>query len=69
MPKSVAAMRDEPVGFLEGSFVQQQLDALPRSQLAFALLLLAPLFAAALFRLPVPPFQFVHQILFHRLGL
>ena len=47
MPKSVAAMLDEHVEFLERALVEQQLDALARGQLAAGVLRLDALLAAA----------------------
>ena len=47
MPKSWRLVADELVEFLEGAFVEQQVDALARAELAFLVLALAALRAAA----------------------
>ena len=62
-------MRDEPVRLFERAIVQQQRYPLPRVQLPFFPLLRPPLLAAAHFCQPIPPFQFLNQIIVHRHGL
>ena len=60
-----AAVRDQLVGFLEGAFIEQELDALARRHLAFFVLLLAALLAAAFFGQVVALlqlFQFLFEV-------
>ena len=59
-----AAMLDEHVELLERAVVEQKLDALPRRQLAPAMLRLAALLAAAGAR-PIPPDFQLFQDFFH----
>ena len=53
MPKSVAAMPHQLVHLFEGAFVEQQIDALARRELALLMLPLHALFAAARFGIGV----------------
>ena len=53
-----AAVGDELVGLFEGAFVEQELDALARRQLALLVLARAALFAAAGFGQRVAALQF-----------
>jgi hypothetical protein len=48
---------DKFVKFLERAFVEEQIDSLARTELAFFVLPLAALGAASLFSLSVPPAQ------------
>ena len=57
-----AAMRDEFVDFFEGAFVEQQVDALARGELAFLVLAVAPFLAAALFGGLVARAQFLEPV-------
>ena len=59
-------MLDEHVEFLERALVEQQLDALPRGQLAAGVLRLDALFAAAELGAGAPFFEGVQDI-FHLL--
>ena len=56
-------MRDQLVGFLERAFIEQKFDALARRHLAFFMLLLAALLAAAFFGQMVALLQ-LFQLLF-----
>ena len=56
-------MDDQLVGFLEGAFVEQELDALARRHLALLVFACAALFASAGFGEGVAAFQF-SQFLF-----
>jgi hypothetical protein len=51
----------ELVGFLEGAFVKQQRNALAYGELAFFVLSLAPLFAAAFFGKTVTALEFLER--------
>ena len=62
MPKSLAAVAHQLVHFLESSFVEQQVDALARGQLAFGVLPGAALFASAGFGDGVAAAQFSESI-------
>src|SRR5207247_3224730 len=57
------AVLDEHVEFLERALVEQELDALPRRQLAAGVLRLDALFAAAEFGAVAPPFEGVQNVL------
>ena len=57
----VAAMADQLVGFLEGAFVEQQVDALARGELAFGVLARAALLATARFGGGVAALQFFQR--------
>jgi hypothetical protein len=60
------AVLDEHIEFLETSLVEQELDALPRGQLAAGVLRLDALFAAAQSRAGAPLFKSFQDV-FHQL--
>ena len=57
-----AAVGDELVDLFEGALVEQQFDALAGGQLAFLVLALAALGAAALLRRPLAAAQFIQSV-------
>ena len=63
-----AAMADQLVGFLERAFVEQQIDALARGELAFLVLAFAAFFAAAGFGIGVAAAQLVQAVRHKTLG-
>jgi hypothetical protein len=58
-------MRYQLVRFFKAAFIEQQQNALPRRELAFAVLPLAPLLAAAFFRQTVATVQFLERFSAH----
>ena len=58
----VAAVAHQFVHFLEGAFVEQQVDALAGGEFAFLVLAGAALFASAVFGRSVPSAQFFDSI-------
>ena len=58
----VAVMADQLVGFLEGAFVEQQIDAFARGELAFGVLAGAALVSATRFGGRVAALQFFHAV-------
>ena len=65
MPKSVAAVADQLVHLLERAFVEQQVDALARRELAFFVLPLHALLAAARFGIGVAAAHFGESVRGH----
>ena len=57
------------IGLLEGSFIEQQVYAFARRQLALLVLPLPPFRAPALFRQPVAPRQLIQSAIVHPVGL
>jgi hypothetical protein len=58
----VAAVPDQLIGFNEGAFVQQQIDAFAGGELAFGVLALTASFAASGFSAGVTAAQFVKAV-------
>jgi hypothetical protein len=57
-----AAVADQLVGFNEGAFVKQQVDALPRRELALGVLPGSTLFATASLRAGVASAEFIEAV-------
>ena len=58
----VAVVADQLVGFLEGAFVEQQVDAFARGEFAFGVLAGAALVSTARFGGRVAALQFFHPV-------
>ena len=58
----VATVADQLVGFLEGAFIEQQVDAFARGEFAFGVLAGAALVSAARFGRGVAALQFFHAV-------